>query len=130
MNYEQISKLLDAGFTKDEIMQLARDEPLQKPGPEPEPLQKPGPEPEPQPGPEPEPEKKTAPEPKPQPEPDSQIGDRLTSIEKSISDLMKAFQSENLKKDQIRTTAHTLEEQTDAIMASIIRPETGRKDQT
>ena len=100
MNYEQISKLIDAGFTKDEIMQLARDEPLQKP------------------------------EPEPQPEPDSQIGDRLTSIEKSITDLMKAFQSENLKKDQIRTTAQTLQEKTDAIMASIIRPETGRKDQT
>lgn len=128
MLYEQISKLLDAGFSKDEIMQLARDEPLQKPGPEPEP--QPGPEPEPKPGPEPEPEKKTAPEPKPGPEPDSQIGDRLTSIEKSISDLMKAFQSENLKKDQIRTTAQTLQEQTDAIMASIIRPETGRKDKT
>ena len=126
MNYEQISKLIDAGFTKDEIMQLARDEPLQKPGPEPQP----GPEPEPKPGPEPEPEKKTAPEPEPKPEPDSQIGDRLTSIEKSITDLMKAFQLENLKKDQIRTTAQTLQEKTDAIMASIIRPETGRKDKT
>ena len=116
MNYEQISKLIDAGFTKDEIMQLARDEPLQKPEPEPEP----------QPG----PEKEKASEPEPQPEPDSQIGDRLTSIEKSITDLMKAFQSENLKKDQIRTTAQTLQEKTDAIMASIIRPETGRKEQT
>ena len=122
MNYEQISKLIDAGFTKDEIMQLARDEPLQKPEPEPQPE----PEPEPQPG----PEKEKASEPEPQPEPDSQIGDRLTSIEKSITDLMKAFQSENLKKDQIRTTAQTLQEKTDAIMASIIRPETGRKDQT
>ena len=122
MNYEQISKLIDAGFTKDEIMQLARDEPLQKPEPEPQPE----PEPEPQPG----PEKEKASEPEPQPEPDSQIGDRLTSIEKSIADLMKAFQSENLKKDQIRTTAQTLQEKTDAIMASIIRPETGRKDQT
>ena len=124
MNYEQISKLIDAGFTKDEIMQLARDEPLQKPEPEPEP--QPGPEPEPQLG----PEKEKASEPEPKPEPDSQIGDRLTSIEKSITDLMKAFQSENLKKDQIRTTAQTLEQKTDAIMASIIRPETGRKDQT
>ena len=124
MNYEQISKLIDAGFTKDEIMQLARDEPLQKPEPEPEP--QPEPEPEPQPG----PEKEKASEPEPQPEPDSQIGDRLTSIEKSITDLMKAFQSENLKKDQIRTTAQTLQEKTDAIMASIIRPETGRKEQT
>ena len=122
MNYEQISKLIDAGFTKDEIMQLARDEPLQKPEPEPQPE----PEPEPQPG----PEKEKASEPEPKPEPDSQIGDRLTSIEKSITDLMKAFQSENLKKDQIRTTAQTLQEKTDAIMASIIRPETGRKDQT
>lgn len=124
MNYEQITKLLDAGFSKDEIMQLARDEPLQKPAPEPQP------EPEPKPEPEPEPEKKKTPEPEPQPEPDSQIGDRLTSIEKSISDLMKAFQSENLKKDLIRTTAQTLQEKTDAIMASIIRPETGRKDKT
>lgn len=126
MKYEEISKLLDAGFTKDEIMQLARDEPLQKPEPEPQP----GPEPEPQPEPQPGPEKEKAPEPEPQPEPDTQVGDRLTSIEKSIADLMKAFQKENLKNDQIRTTAQTLEEKTDAIMASIIRPETGRKDQT
>ena len=122
MKYEQISKLIDAGFTKDEIMQLARDEPMQNPEPEPQP----GPEPEPQQG----PEKEKASEPEPQPEPDTQIGDRLTGIEKSIADLMKAFQSENLKKDQIRTTAQTLQEKTDAIMASIIRPETGRKDQT
>ena len=126
MNYEQISKLIDAGFTKDEIMQLARDEPFQKPEPEPQLGPEPGPEPEPQQG----PEEKTSSEPEPQPEPDSQVGDRLTSIEKSIADLMKAFQAENLKKDQIRTTAQTLQEKTDAIMASIIRPETGRKDKT
>lgn len=115
-----LEKLIDAGFTKDEIMRLARDEPEQvkdQPAPE-EPKQ---PEPEniqDQPAPE---------EPKPQDSGISEyvtkMGDRLTGIEQKFTDLMKAIQSQNLRNDFIQSAGDDLETQTDNIMKSIIRPE-------
>lgn len=115
-----LEKLIDAGFTKDEIMRLARDEPEQvkdQPAPE-EPKQ---PEPEniqDQPAPE---------EPKPQDSGISEyvtkMGDRLTGIEQKFTDLLKTIQSQNLRNDFIQSAGDDLETQTDNIMKSIIRPE-------
>ena len=48
---------------------------------------------------------------------------RLDSIEQSISKLIKSIQANNLKSDAFGKQADSLEEQTDKIMASIIRPE-------
>ena len=47
MNVEQIIKMIDAGYTKEEIEQMTKQEPKQEPKPEPkpEPKQKPKPEP-------------------------------------------------------------------------------------
>ena len=115
-----LEKLIDAGFTKDEIMRLARDEP--------EPIKdQPAPE-EPK---EPEPEniqEQPAPEePKPQDSGISEyvtkMGDRLTGIEQKFADLLKTIQSQNLRNDFIQSAGDDLETQTDNIMKSIIRPE-------
>ena len=57
MTFEQLMKLLDAGFTKQEIMALnGAPEPAPQPEPEPEPAPDPQPEPEPQPEPAPAPQ--------------------------------------------------------------------------
>lgn len=115
-----LEKLIDAGFTKDEIMRLARDEP--------EPIKDPPAPEEPK---EPESEniqEQPAPEePKPQDSGISEyvtkMGDRLTGIEQKFADLLKTIQSQNLRNDFIQSAGDDLETQTDNIMKSIIRPE-------
>ena len=119
MNTDLLVRLLDAGFTKDEIMKLA--EPAK---------------PEPAPEDDPEPEAPKAPEadPKPAaPEADQAAADpgtdkRLDAIEQSISSLVKAVQRNNLRNDSFGTVPDSLETQTDKIMAAIIRPEPDRKE--
>ena len=106
MNTDTLVRLLDAGFTKDEIMKLTETQPA----PEPE---QPAPE---QPAPE-------------QPAPETGDTDaRLTAIENNIAQLVKAVQLNNLKHDSFGSVPDSLETQTDKIMAAIIRPDTERKD--
>lgn len=118
-----LEKLIDAGFSKDEIMQLARDEP--------EPV-KDQPAPEEPKNPEPEniqeqPAQPAQEEPKPQDsgisETVTKMGDRLTGIEQKFTDLLKAIQNQNLRNDFIQSAGDDLDTQTDNIMKSIIRPE-------
>ena len=47
MNVEQIIKMIDAGYTKEEIEKMTQPEPKQEPEPKPEPKQEPKPKPEP-----------------------------------------------------------------------------------
>lgn len=118
-----LEKLIDAGFSKDEIMQLARDEPepiKDQPAPEepkkqePENIQEQPAQPAPE-------------EPKPQDsgisETFTKMGDRLTGIEQKFTDLLKAIQKQNLRNDFIQSAGDDLDTQTDNIMKSIIRPE-------
>lgn len=51
------------------------------------------------------------------------VNKRLEGIEKNINSLIKAVQSNNLRNDSFNTNPDSLEEQTDKIMASIIREE-------
>ena len=125
MKAELLEKLLDAGFSKDEIIRLARDEPEPQPMPEPQQTPEPNPEPTPEPQPDPEPSQD------PQPTPETARAEtdrRLDGIEKSISELIRAVQLQNLKTDSFTNNAESLEAQTDKIMGSIIRPEIERKD--
>ena len=115
-----LEKLIDAGFSKDEIMRLARDEP--------EPVKdQPAPEEPKQPEPENIQEQPAQEEPKPQDsgvtESVTKMGDRLTGIENKFNDLLKLIQSQNLHNDFIQSAGDDLETQTDNIMKSIIRPE-------
>ena len=45
MNYSEIIKLLDAGYTREEILQMDTKEPEPAPEPEPEPAPEPAPDP-------------------------------------------------------------------------------------
>ena len=116
MKAELMEKMLDAGFTKEEIFRII--EPAA--APEKEPAKEP--EKEPAQAPEKEPEKEPAPAPKA-----NETEKRLAGIEQSISDLIKTIQAENIKRDSFGGKSDSLEEQTDRIMASIIRPETTKR---
>lgn len=121
MNAELLGKLLDAGFSKDEILSLIPAKPMtsqqEAAADDPEPVSA-------------EPEAQTdaetkAPDPEPVPaaQNDSAMEERLSGIEKSISDLMKTIQAANRKHDTIGGLPDSLEDETDRIMKSIIRPE-------
>lgn len=125
MNADLLGKMLDAGFTKEEILSLIPAEPMtshaEAAADDPEPV-----------GAEPaapaEPEQK-AQDPEPGPAADNAAMEkRLSGIEKSISDLVKTMQAENRKRDSIGGLPDSLEDETDRIMKNMIRPETKRKD--
>lgn len=119
MTVEQVFQLLDKGFTRDDIMNFTEANIVKDVQPEQT-------EPVPQ---ETEPEQKpvTQPEPKQVTQPENteqdQTGKRLDSIEQSISKLVNAIQLQNIRNDSFGSYGETLEEKTDKIMASIIRPE-------
>ena len=139
MKAELLERLLDAGFSKDEIIQLARDEPIKQEGAnDGEKIEHPGitkPENEDNPGNQDKPGNQDNPgsndnpgnQDKPEDNPGSAFETRLDGIEKRITDLIKAVQTSNVKNDSIKTSSDTLEEETDKIMKSIIRPETEKK---
>ena len=134
MKAELLERLLDAGFSKDEIIQLARDEPNKQEGDnDDEKNQHPGitkPENEDNPGNQDNPGSNDNPgnQDKQEDNPGSAFETRLEGIEKRIGDLIKAVQTSNLKNDSIKNPSDTLEDETDKIMKSIIRPEVERKD--
>lgn len=120
-----LGKMLDAGFTKEEILSLIPAEPMtsqaEAAAEDPEPVDA-------EPAAPAEPEQK-APDPEPGPAADTAAMEkRLSGIEKSISDLVKTMQAENRKHDSIGGLPDSLEDETDRIMKNMIRPETKRKD--
>ena len=136
MKADLMEKMLDAGFTKEEIFRILDPAPstgtATAAAPAPAPDKEPAPEKEPAAA----PEKEPAPSPEKEPAkapaaPADQKADetekRLAGIEQSISDLIKTLQAENIKRDSFGGAPDSLEEQTDRIMASIIRPETAKR---
>ena len=143
MTVEQVLTLVDKGFTRDDIMKLTGDGSFTStvpaadsgtagadPGPvssRPDQDAKPdakqvnaGPAENAKDDPEPKEPAAAAAEP-------TETEKRLDSIEQSISKLIKSIQANNLKSDAFGKQADSLEEQTDKIMASIIRPEHNNK---
>lgn len=125
MNTDLLGKMLDAGFTKEEILSLVKPEPMtsheEAAADDPEPVDA-------EPAAPAEPEQK-APDPEPGPAADNAAMEkRLSGIEKSISDLVKTMQAENRKRDTMGGLPDSLEDETDRIMKNMIRPETKRKD--
>ena len=112
---------MDAGFNKDEILALVQD-PAASTEQEKEPEQEKPAEQE-------QNQEQEKEQPIEQENPADETEKRLSSIEASINSLVKAFQKENLLKDRIQSNDETLEQQTDEIMKSIIRPENKRKDE-
>lgn len=101
MNMNELMKLVDAGFTKQEILQLA--------GAAQEPKEEPKSEPAPQPAPQPDPE--PAPQPAPQPAYD------MTALLAKMDEMTKAVQASN-----IAAGRQPQPETADDILAAIIRP--------
>ena len=133
MKAELLERLLDAGFSKDEIIQLARDEPTKQEGVnDDEKIEHPGitkPENEDNPGNQDNPGSNDNPgnQDKQEDNPGSAFESRLEGIEKRITDLIKAVQTSNVKGDSFKTPSDTLEDETDKIMRGIIRPEVEKK---
>ena len=88
MNVEQIIKMNDAGYTKEEIEKMTQ--------PEPEPKQEPKPEPKPEPNPEPKPEAK--------PEP------AVDPVLKELQDLKKAVYAMNIMQSSQPTKAESVDD--------------------
>lgn len=109
MNLNEIFKLIDAGFTKSDILALAGSQQTEtKPKEEPKP--------------EPKPEPKEEPKPEPKPEPQETETDKLVkALGLQVEGLTKALQASN-----IRNTEHGgQEESVDDILAKIINPNGG-----
>ena len=90
MNISEVSLLLNAGFTKDEIMSIMNDpQPSGDPAPDPQPAPDPAPDPEP------------AGDPAPDPEPSGELQSAVDGLQKTVNDLLKtvkAMQADNVKK--------------------------------
>ena len=121
MTVDQVITLLQNGYTKEEITQMEQSPVESQPAAEQQPAQEPQ---ESQPA-EPQPAQ-PAPEAPQNPEP-NEVDKRLTSIEQNIANLIKSIQQSNLKNDSFGKSPDSLEEQTDKIMASLIRPEHAKK---
>ena len=120
MTIEQLEKLLDAGFSKDEIISMVK-EPAAPAAPEVQASEEPTQE-------QTEPEHVEKPivaESKPE---DGELSKRLDGIERSISEMIKTFQTTNLRNDSFGNMPDSIEDQTDKIMACIIRPEAERSE--
>lgn len=126
MTVDQVFQLLEKGFTRDDIMKLesVKAEGIQESKKTQEEPKKEEPKKDPKEEPKEEPKKE---EPKQDPPEKTETEKRLDSIESNIASLVKAIQQQNLKNDHFDTPVDTLEEQTDKIMASIIRPEPAKK---
>ena len=117
MTTSEIIKLLDAGYTKDEITAMDNQEPKDDPKPEPEPKDDP------------------KPEPKPKDNTDSvnaevtALKDELSNTQKQLAQLVKQMQSNNLKTASVNILPDSdLEKKTDEAMAELIRPSYERRE--
>ena len=115
MKIQEVTRLLDAGFTKDEILALVPDlaasaEQGQEHNQEQNQEQAQN-------------QNQEQNQEQGQEQPTDETEKRLSSIEESIKFLTKTIQKQNLLNDRINSNDETLEQQTDAIMKSIIRPE-------
>lgn len=109
MTFEQLMKLLDAGFSKAEIMAL-NGTPAPAPQPEPEP------EPDPAPAPQPEPE----PQPDPAPAPQNDQAAILAKLEELNQTIIRS---------NINNSRQPETESVDDILATIIRPTFKNKEE-
>ena len=121
MKVDQVIRLLEAGYSKEEIQQMEQgNQETTKPEPAAEP-QEPETEPaaaEPEPASTPEekgPAAETAPDPK--------TNERLDGIEKQLKQLIKSIQASNVRRDSYGSAGEDIESQADKAMAALISHE-------
>ena len=112
MIWNDVIKLIDAGFTRDDIMAMMDTSEKQTPTPAPAPA--------PTPEPEPTPDEPPAPEPAPTPQPaEDEVTKLLRALGSQMEGLRKTIQTHNV--NSIEGTPDPGMD-TDAILASIINP--------
>ena len=120
MKLDQVIRLLEAGYTKEEIQQMdqgnqetTKQEPAAEPQePETEPAaaeQDPASAPE-----EKGPAAETAPDPK--------TNERLDGIEKQLKQLIKSIQASNVRRDSYGSAGEDIDSQADKALAALIQP--------
>lgn len=132
MKLELLERLLDAGFSKDEIMQLTKGEQTASPDPEGGNIngsqietgteEQSGAPVESAPVNVGDAAEETGSEKQPANDKGTAFENRLAGIEKTMADLTKAIQAGNLRNDSFSNPEESLEERTDKAMLEIIRP--------
>ena len=126
MKVDQVIRLLEAGYSKEEIQQMeaGNQEPKEQETTKPEPAaEQPEPEKKPaaaeqDPASKPEPEKKPAAETAPDPE----TGKRLDGIEAQLKQLVKSIQADNVRRDSYGSAGEDINSQADKALAALIQP--------
>ena len=119
MKIEQVFRLLDAGYTKEEIQQMEQG-PQETTNPEPAAET---PEPEQSDNQEPATEKETEKGPAAETAPDPETSKRLDGIESQLKQLIKSIQRENVRRDSYGGAGEDIEKQADNAMAALISHE-------
>lgn len=121
MKVDQVIRLLDAGYSKEEIQQMEQGA-QETANPEPAAEQK---EPETEPA-AAEEEKGSAPEEKNGPAaetaPDPETGKRLDGIEQQLKQLIKSIQVNNVRRDSYGSSGEDIDTQADKALAALIQP--------
>lgn len=120
MKVDQVIRLLEAGYSKEEIQQMEagnQETPKQEPSAEPQ-------EPETEPA-AAEQEPASAPEekgPAAETAPDPKTNERLDGIEKQLKQLIKSIQASNVRRDSYGSAGDDIETQADKALAALIQP--------
>jgi len=119
MTFEQILRLQQMGFTREDIMELIKvgDPAAEEPEPKPEPAPAPAPEPTPAPAPAPEP----TPAPAPEPAPDTKDTTDLSAVVNKLDTLISAIQSSNRINAEI-SDVKSNQQIVDDMLANIVNP--------
>ena len=121
MKVDQVIRLLEAGYSKEEIQQMDQgnqETTKQEPAAEPQEQETEPAAAEPEPASEPEekgPAAETAPDPK--------TNERLDGIEKQLKQLIKSIQASNVRRDSYGSAGEDIESQADKAMAALISHE-------
>ena len=121
MKVDQVIRLLEAGYSKEEIQQMEagnQETTKQEPAAEPQ-------EPETEPA-AAEQDPASAPEekgPAAEPAPDPKTNERLDGIEKQLKQLIKSIQASNVRRDSYGGAGDDIETQADKAMAALISHE-------
>lgn len=120
MKVDQVIRLLEAGYSKEEIQQMEtgnQETTKQEPAAEPQ-------EPETEPAaaeqdPASKPEEKG---PAAEPAPDPKTNERLDGIEKQLKQLIKSIQASNVRRDSYGSAGEDIDSQADKALAALIQP--------
>lgn len=122
MKVDQVIRLLEAGYSKEEIQQMEQgaQEPQEQETTKPEPAaEQPEQKTEPAAAPESKPEEKG---PAAETAPDPETNKRLDGIEAQLKQLVKTMQADNVRRDSYGSAGEDINTQADKALAALIQP--------